>query len=74
MESEFLYPELADRTSPDTWVQAGSQDILERARTKAREILASHYPDHLDPKLDARIRDRFPVALPRSAMKPGATG
>jgi trimethylamine--corrinoid protein Co-methyltransferase len=72
MESEFLYPDLADRTSPDTWAQAGSQDILERSRIKAREILASHYPDHIGTKLDKEIRGRFPIMLPRTAMRPRA--
>jgi trimethylamine--corrinoid protein Co-methyltransferase len=70
MESEFLYPEIADRTPSGAWESDGATTMLERAQARAREILAGHYPDHLDPKLDAAIRDRFPIKLPQEAMRP----
>ncbi|MBT3214814.1 MAG: trimethylamine methyltransferase [Deltaproteobacteria bacterium] len=69
MQSEFLYPKLADRAAPGIWEQEGSKDILERAHEVAGEILAVHYPNHLDPKIDESIRNRFPILLPRDAMK-----
>ncbi len=70
METEFLYPDMADREPPEAWEAAGSPDILDRAQAKAREILATHYPSHIDTKLDDDMRDRFPIALPKSAMGP----
>ena len=70
MQSEFLYPKLADRTAPGTWEQDGSRDMLERAHETARELLSTHYPDHLGKKTDGAIRGRFPILLPRDAMKP----
>jgi len=70
MESEFLYPELADRQAPGVWEQEGSKTAFERAQIRAQEILASHYPNYIDPTLDAKIRDRFPIQLPREAMVP----
>ena len=70
MQSEFLYPKLADRTAPGTWEQDGSRDMLERAHETARDILSTHYPDHLGKKTDDAIRGRFPILLPRDAMKP----
>ena len=70
MQSEFLYPKLADRTAPGTWEQDGSRDMLERAHETARDILSTHYPDHLSKKTDNAIRGRFPILLPRDAMKP----
>ncbi|MGO1118307.1 trimethylamine methyltransferase family protein [Rhodovibrionaceae bacterium A322] len=68
MESEFLYPDLADRSPPGQWEQNGSKDMLQRAQEKAEEILTSHFPSHLDSTTDAAIRDRFPIQLPREMM------
>ena len=70
MQSEFLYPKLADRTAPGTWEQDGSRDMLERAHETARDILSTYYPDHLGKKTDDAIRGRFPILLPRDVMKP----
>ena len=70
MQSEFLYSKLADRTAPGTWEQDGSRDMLERAHETARDILSTHYPNHLGKKTDDAIRGRFPILLPRDAMKP----
>ena len=63
MESEFVYPRHADRSSPDDWADAGSKDIRDRAAIKAREILGSHYPVLIEPEIDARIRERFAIHL-----------
>ena len=70
MESEYLYPSLADRQTPAQWEEEGRLDIRERARQKARELLSSHYPECIDPKTDARIRERFPIMIPVEAMGP----
>ena len=70
MQSEFVYPKLADRQSIDAWLESGSPDIRNRAREIAREILARHYPTHIDAADDARIRARFPIVLPPEAMRP----
>ncbi len=69
METEYLYPTLADRRPPDEWEEDGSPDIRHRARERVREILSTHYPAHIDSKTDARIRERFPIRLPREAMR-----
>ncbi|MDH3519785.1 MAG: trimethylamine methyltransferase family protein [Myxococcales bacterium] len=71
METEYLYPEIADRTSPSAWEEAGGHDLRERARQRARQLLASHYPEYIDRATDEKIRARFPIALPREAMRPG---
>ena len=72
METEYLYPELADRTSRDEWQAAGGADILAAAGARVREILSTHYPTYIDPATDARIRERFEVRLPEKAMRAGA--
>ncbi len=71
MESEYLYPRIADRRSPEAWRQAGAQDIHAAARARVRETLAHHYPDYIGAKLDAEIRARFPIALRPEDMRPG---
>ena len=71
MQSEYIYPEIGDRTSPKEWIEQGSVDVLTRARKQVSEILTSHYPSHIDPALDERIRASFDVKLPREQMLPG---
>ena len=72
MEREYVYPEVGDRNNPDDWKEKGATEIRDRARDRAREILANHFPGHIDPALDARIRERFNILLPRAFMGPGS--
>lgn len=69
MHTEYLYPSLADRSAPGAWEEAGKPELLDRARARVREILSQHYPDYIDPATDAAIRERFPIRLPREAMR-----
>jgi trimethylamine--corrinoid protein Co-methyltransferase len=68
MQSAYLYPVIGDRKSPNEWTEQGALDITARAEKKVREILSTHFPAHIGDQIDARIRDRFPVKLPRAAM------
>ncbi|MGH6913550.1 MAG: trimethylamine methyltransferase family protein, partial [Geminicoccales bacterium] len=43
MQTEYLYPEVADRSSPKEWAERGAEDVLDRARARTRAILAEHY-------------------------------
>jgi len=72
MESEYLYPEVGDRSTPGTWAQEGAKDMLELAHGKVVEVLSSHYPSFIDGKTDQAIRERFPIRLPPEAMDPQA--
>lgn len=71
MKTEYLYPAIADRQSPEMWRQAGARDIQEVARERVRRVLSSHYPQYIEPKLDAEIRGRFPIQLSPAAMRAG---
>ena len=53
MKSEFLYPELADRTTPGAWAEAGHPTINERANKRVHEILSEYYPTYISPDADA---------------------
>jgi trimethylamine--corrinoid protein Co-methyltransferase len=71
MRTEFEYPALADRLPPNQWQEDGSPDIRTRAAARVNEILGSHYPAYIDPAIDAKIRERFPIALDEALMRPG---
>jgi trimethylamine--corrinoid protein Co-methyltransferase len=70
MQKEYIYPDIGDRASPKEWAERGSTDVLQRARGKVKEILATHYPAHIDEATDARIRELCPIRLPRERMRP----
>ena len=69
METEFVYPKLADRASPDDWAQAGSNDIWSSARQRARDILDNHVPNYIDQDCDRAVRSCYDIALPARWQK-----
>lgn len=69
MQRDYFYPSLADRNEPRTWEEAGATDLRTRAKARADEILASHYPDYIAPEVDKAIRDRFNILLPEERMR-----
>lgn len=71
MTSEFLYPEVADRTAPGAWEEAGHPTIYERAHRRVHELLADYYPPYIPPDADRRIRERFPIRLRPEDMRSG---
>ena len=69
MQSEYIYPSVGDRTSPNQWVDDGRPTVVERARRKLEGILANHYPAHIAESVDQAIRARLPIRLPREEMR-----
>ncbi|MEM7426836.1 MAG: trimethylamine methyltransferase family protein [Pseudomonadota bacterium] len=63
METEFDYPRHGDRASPVDWQAIGVQDTWQRACSRVKEILASHYPVQIPVEADDRIRAMFPIKL-----------
>ena len=59
MRSDFLYPEVADRTSLEGWAGANSQDMARRATSRSDEILKDHWPEHMPRTLRERLSIRF---------------
>ena len=70
METEYVYPAIGDRKSPNEWTEQGKTTAVERAMKKVDQILSNHFPGHVAPEVDAQIRERFPIRLPREAMTP----
>jgi trimethylamine--corrinoid protein Co-methyltransferase len=71
MQSEYLYPRIADRLTAGAWEDAGSPTLYEQAHVRVREMLADYYPAYIDPKTDDVIRERFPIRLSKEDMRPG---
>jgi trimethylamine--corrinoid protein Co-methyltransferase len=71
MQTEYLYPEVADRRTAGEWEVTGKQDVSELAHHKVKEILSGHYPEYIGPAADRRIRERFPIRLAPADMRPG---
>lgn len=71
METDYVYPQIADRRQPREWEDDGAEDMLARARQKAGEILASHTPNYLPQDVDAEIRARFEILVPAELTSRG---
>lgn len=70
MQREYLYPELANRSSPKEWVEEERPDIVVQASKEKQRILSEYFPDHIPDALDSSLRENFPIRLPREVMKP----
>ena len=64
MQTEYVYPIIGDRNSPEDWADAGARNALQMAHERVKTVLAEHHPDHVGPEVDARIRAAFPIGLP----------
>jgi trimethylamine--corrinoid protein Co-methyltransferase len=71
MQTEYIYPGVANRMSPKEWNEAGRPDILDRAIAKKKEILATHFPNTIPADVDAAIRANHDIKLPREYMRAG---
>ena len=71
MQKDYVYPQVANRMSPKEWNEAGKPEIVERAAARKREILSTYYPEYIPRHIDAMIRAKHDIKLPRSVMEPG---
>jgi trimethylamine--corrinoid protein Co-methyltransferase len=71
MQSEFLYPDVADRRTPGDWEASGKEDIYELAHRKVKKTLSNHYPKYINAKADERMRSQFPIKINYADMNPG---
>lgn len=61
MQSEYIYPDLADRTSPKEWEERGRPMLLDSAQEKIRQIL-SQDGHTFDDATDAALRAAQPLS------------
>jgi trimethylamine--corrinoid protein Co-methyltransferase len=64
MQRDHFYPKLADRLEPRTWEESGKTTMWQRANLKAKQILDSHHPVHIDPAVENKIRQHYKILLP----------
>lgn len=63
MQRDYVYPEVADRTSPKEWEELGKPELLKKATARVTEILARDNTSLIDPVIDVAIRERFKIHL-----------
>ncbi len=68
MESDYVYPQIADRRQPSEWQDDGARDMLERARDAARDILTAPGPNYLPENEDRAIREQHDILVPQELM------
>ncbi len=68
MKSDYFYPNIGDRRTPAEWQEDGSRPVGDVAREKAREILESHFPLHINDSVDEVLRSKFDIRLSRKQI------
>lgn len=69
MNTEYLYPEVMDRSSREDWNEAGKKDVRQRAKEYATSILENHFPKVIPDEIDAEIRKQFNIVLDKEKME-----
>ncbi len=60
MQTEYIYPAVADRLSPKEWAEVGKPGLIERAIERKNKILAEARM-MIDPAVDQEIRKAFRI-------------
>ena len=63
MQTEYVYPILADRNSPKEWQEKNRPDLIEQAVLRKEALIAAPTPAAFPPEVDAQIRQRFKIHL-----------
>jgi len=65
METDYVYPRIGNRMSPKEWYEADRPDLIAGAAARKQAILDSASACDLAAEVDAAIRGRFRIHLPR---------
>ena len=63
MQSEYIYPDLSDRSSPKEWEELGKPVLVEEAAAKVAEITGRSDNSVLYADIDSRLQERFELLL-----------
>lgn len=63
---ELYFSQIVDQEKREVWQQKGERGMLEKARDRARKILAEHRPIDLDPQLIKELDDYVKAVSARS--------
>ncbi len=61
MQTEYIYPVVADRSTPKLWVEMGSPDLIQQAIMRKNRILAEGSWPKIAPDVDAAVRAKFRI-------------
>ena len=64
MQHEYVYPALADRSSPKEWAERDKPDLIQETIKKKNELLSRQRRPLIAPRDDARIRSAFDIRIP----------
>ncbi len=62
MQTEYVYPTIADRNSPKLWEEMQKPDLIKSAQERMRTLYDQHQP-HLSAELDSQLRSTFKIHL-----------
>lgn len=65
MQTEYTYPVIGDRMSPNDWRDAGARNARQAAHEVVVETLTTHHPTHIAKSMDDAIRLNHPIRLDR---------
>ena len=63
MQTEYIYPEIGDRTSPKEWDELGKPDLIQKAIARKDAILSEPSSARFAADLDRAIRETFKIHL-----------
>ena len=63
MQTEYIYPDLGDRSSPKEWAENDRPDLLIKAIDKKNKLLANPSKAAFLDDIDKKIREKFPIFL-----------
>ena len=63
MQTEYVYPSVADRSSPKEWEENGKPVLVEKAAQVKQSILDTFQPEHIPANVDALIRQHHKILL-----------
>ena len=63
MQTEYLYPDFADRTSPKEWNELGKPELIRKATKKKNHIIKNYKPQYISKNIDEKIRKNFPIKI-----------
>jgi trimethylamine--corrinoid protein Co-methyltransferase len=61
MQTEYVYPAVANRSSPKEWAELGKPDLIQKAIERKNRILREAAPSLIDPEADRAIRQKFQI-------------
>jgi trimethylamine--corrinoid protein Co-methyltransferase len=63
MQTEYVYPSVADRSSPKEWEENGKPVLVKRAAEAKQSILEGFRPEHIPANVDALVREQHKILL-----------